>query len=159
MKKVDAFLSRKAQEMWPTAIVWKEEASSSNLRLDGNTKSHGQVFILQREGNPDIILGQQFQQAKAQLEALLKLESVKRAEVLSRRAQEMWPTAIVYSEEASSETLRLDSSGNSQQVFILQRERHGDIILGHQFGEAKAGLEALLASERSKRNSAQGEGL
>ena len=158
MRKIDAFLSRKAQEMWPTAVVWKEEVSSANLQLDGGANSHGQVFILQIEGNSDVILGQQFQQAKAKLEALLKRESAKKADVLSRRAQEMWPTAVVYTEEASSETLRLDGSGNSQQVFILQREGHGDIILGHQLGEAKAGLEVLLASERSKRGSDSKDG-
>lgn len=159
MRKVDAFLSRRAQEMWPTAIVWKEEASPETLRLDGNGNSQGQVFILQREGNLDIILGQYFQRAKAQLETLIEREHLKkvkepgRDEILSRRAQEMWPTAVVYKEEASSETLRLDGTGNSQQVFILHREGHGDIIIGHQLGEAKAGLEALLASERSRRTS------
>lgn len=165
MRKVDAFLSRKAQEMWPTAIVWKEEASSATLRLDGSGNSHAQVFILQRAGNADVILGQQFPQAKAQLEALIQVEYAKKSvkepgrhEILSRRAQEMWPTAIVYEEQASSETLRLDGSGNSQQVFILQRQGHGDIIIGHQLGEAKAGLEALLASERSRRGSSKDSG-
>lgn len=72
---------------------------------------------------------------------------------LSRKAQAEWPTAIVWKEEASSATLRLNGDGNSGHQFILERQGHQDIILGHNFGEAKAGLDALLASERSKRSS------
>jgi hypothetical protein len=163
MRKIDAYLSRKAQMVWPTAIIWKEETLSTALRPDVN--SHGQVFILQREGTADVILGKQFRQVKDNLEELLERECSKRAgpesnrdEFLTLRAQEMWPTAVVYKEEPSSATLRLDGSGNSQHVFILQREGHGDIILGHKPGEAKAGLDALLASERSRRNGSAREG-
>jgi len=164
MRKIDAFLSRKAQEAWPTAVVWKEEASSSTLRLDGSGSNSGQVFILQRESYQDFILGRRFQDAKAELEVLVEREMAKRATdgadrdlFLTRKAQDLWPTAVVYKENASSETLRLDGSGNNGGlVFILQREGFGDIILGHQPGEAKAGLEALLASERSKRAGKEG---
>lgn len=71
MRKIDAFLSRKAQEDWPTAIVWKEEASSAMLRLNGNGKGDGNVYILEREDHDDIILGHNFGEARAGLEAYL----------------------------------------------------------------------------------------
>jgi hypothetical protein len=79
MRKIDAYLSRKAQAQWPTAVVWKEEASSATLRLNGNGKEGGQVFILEREGYDSIILGHDFGEAKAGLEALVASERSRKA--------------------------------------------------------------------------------
>lgn len=72
MRKVDAYLSRKAQAVWPTAIVWKDEPN-------GNGDVVKWLFILEREGFEDILLGNQFPEARSGLEALLASERSKRA--------------------------------------------------------------------------------
>lgn len=74
MRKIDAYLSRKAQAEWPTAIVWKEEPSAViNMDNIGNGNGNGSCerFILERDGYEDIILGNQFKEARAGLDALL----------------------------------------------------------------------------------------
>lgn len=68
---------------------------------------------------------------------------------LSKQAQEEWPTALVWKEEAE---------GNGVDRFLLERQGEPTILLGNIFKEARAGLEALLASERSRRNGTQKEG-
>jgi hypothetical protein len=74
MRKIDAYLSRKAQAEWPTALVWKEEPSSATIPVNGTGNgdaSSGERFILEREGFEDIILGHPFREARAGLETLL----------------------------------------------------------------------------------------
>jgi hypothetical protein len=61
---------------------------------------------------------------------------------LSLQAQATWPTAIVWKEEAE---------GNGVDRFLLERQDEETVLLGNVFKEARAGLDALLASERSKR--------
>lgn len=61
---------------------------------------------------------------------------------LSRQAQGAWPTAIVWKEEAE---------GNGVDRFILERHGKDAVLLGNLFKEARAGLQALLASENSKK--------
>lgn len=77
MRKVDGFLSRQAQEEWPTAIVWKEEAASPG-NGNGNGNGHGDRFILERHGVEDVLLGSQFKEARAGLAALLSSERSKK---------------------------------------------------------------------------------
>lgn len=69
MKKVDGYLSRKAQAGWATAIVWKEEAEGNGVDR----------FILERHGIQDVLLGNVFREAKAGLEALLASEHSKKS--------------------------------------------------------------------------------
>jgi hypothetical protein len=78
MRKIDAYLSRKAQAEWPTALVWKEEPSSATIPVNGNGDA-GERFILEREGYEDIILGHPFKEARAGLETLLASARAKRA--------------------------------------------------------------------------------
>lgn len=79
MRKVDGFLSRQAQEEWPTAIVWKEEPPvPANSVLNGN--GHEGRFILERQGMEDVLLGNQFKEARAGLSALLSSERSKKIE-------------------------------------------------------------------------------
>jgi len=61
---------------------------------------------------------------------------------LSGQAQAAWPTAIVWKEEAE---------GDGVDRFILERYGKDDVLLGNMFREARAGLQALLASENSKK--------
>jgi hypothetical protein len=75
MRKVDGFLSQQAQVEWPTAIIWKEEASSPG---NGNGNGSGERFILERHGMEDILLGNKFQEARAGLTALLVSERSKK---------------------------------------------------------------------------------
>ena len=77
MRKIDAYLSRKAQAEWPTAIVWKEEPSSPAVPINGNGSC--ERFILERDGYDAIILGHQFKEARAGLESLLASSRAKRA--------------------------------------------------------------------------------
>ncbi len=68
MRKVDGYLSKQAQEEWPTALVWKEDAEGNGLDR----------FILERQDEPTILLGNIFKAARAGLEALLASERSKR---------------------------------------------------------------------------------
>lgn len=68
MKKVDGFLSRQAQEVWPTAIVWKEEAEGNGIDR----------FLLERHGMETILLGNIFKEARAGLLALMASEQSKK---------------------------------------------------------------------------------
>jgi hypothetical protein len=61
VKKVDGYLSRKAQAAWPTAIIWKEQAEGNGVDR----------YILERQGEVDVLLGNVFGEAKAGLDALL----------------------------------------------------------------------------------------
>lgn len=80
MRKIDAYLSRKAQAEWPTALVWKEEPSSVTVPLNGNGDAGScERFILERDGHEAIILGHQFKEARAGLETLLASARAKRA--------------------------------------------------------------------------------
>jgi hypothetical protein len=74
MRKVDGFLSRQAQEAWPTALVWKEGAVSPG---NGNI-SQEECFILERHGVENVLLGNQFREARAGLDALLASERSKK---------------------------------------------------------------------------------
>jgi hypothetical protein len=80
MRKIDAYLSRKAQAEWPTALVWKEEPSSATIPVNGNGNGDaGERFILERDGHDAIILGHQFKEARAGLETLLASARAKKA--------------------------------------------------------------------------------
>jgi hypothetical protein len=59
---IDGFLSRKAQAVFPDALVVK--------RMDGSTES----WLLQRKAQPDLGLGDSFHNARQALYALLKAE-------------------------------------------------------------------------------------
>lgn len=64
MKKVDAFLSRKAQEIWPTAVVYKLE--------DGR-------FYVERQEGVLLELGSDFGEAKSALVVLLSAEKARKS--------------------------------------------------------------------------------
>ena len=59
MKRVDAYLSRKAQAFWPTAVVYCETGE------DGAAK-----YLLERREGETLELGREFGEAKAGLFAL-----------------------------------------------------------------------------------------
>ena len=65
---------------------------------------------------------------------------------LSNKAQQVWPTALVYCEEANGkETWKLDKQGGpSPDGFSAQ------VGLGGSFHDAKQALQAIMKSEREK---------
>jgi hypothetical protein len=69
MRKVDAFLSRLAQQEWPTAIVWAELAEGNGVDR----------YILERYGTEDILLGNRFNEVRVSLDVLLSSERVKKS--------------------------------------------------------------------------------
>ncbi len=64
MRKVDAFLSRKAQAVWPTAVVFKEEIPAEGA-LGPRIR-----FVLERRGQESLDLGGPFGVARQALYAL-----------------------------------------------------------------------------------------
>jgi len=69
MRKVDAFLSRLAQQEWPTAIVWAELAEGNGVDR----------YILERYETEDILLGNRFNEVRVSLDVLLSSERVKKS--------------------------------------------------------------------------------
>lgn len=67
---------------------------------------------------------------------------------LSNLAQQDWPTALVWKEEVGP----VAEKGPSER-FVLEREGMEGVILGNHFKEARAGLAAMMSSERSRRKS------
>lgn len=63
MKTVDAFLSRKAQAVWPSAVVYKLDT--------------GRFVIERANGEIDLDLGGTFGEARASVEVLVRSEQVK----------------------------------------------------------------------------------
>jgi hypothetical protein len=68
MRKVDAFLSRLAQQEWSTAIVWMESAEGNGVDR----------YILERYETEDILLGNRFNEVRVSLDVLLSSERAKR---------------------------------------------------------------------------------
>lgn len=65
-QRVDGFLSRRAQDIYPGALVWCEE-------LEGG----GETWRMERPDQPEIGLGINFQSAKQAIEALLRAHQAK----------------------------------------------------------------------------------
>lgn len=60
---------------------------------------------------------------------------------LSRKAQDVWPTALV-----------VRQAHEQLETYLLKVAQQPDIILGLNWHEAKQGLLALLHAERAKNN-------
>ena len=64
MKTVDAFLSRKAQVAWPSAVVYKLDT--------------GRFVIERGNGEDDLDLGAKFSEARASVETIVRAEQAKK---------------------------------------------------------------------------------
>lgn len=62
MKRVDAYLSRKLQEVYPTALVFCEYDAGK------------ETWTMRRDSEADWILGASFQEAKAAVDVVIKAE-------------------------------------------------------------------------------------
>ena len=65
MKRLDAYLTRKAQAVFPTALVYCDEGGPV------------QVWTLERDGQPPLGLGPDFRAAHGAVVALVKVEKAK----------------------------------------------------------------------------------
>lgn len=77
MKRVDGFLSRKAQATWPTALVYCEEASSVDPVDLVNRFAAGEPeeeWTMDRKGTATVGLGHSFNDAKQAVEAMAAAE-------------------------------------------------------------------------------------